>query len=197
MRGFITRSRLTLEGYLGDVPEMKYTPSGKAVIDLSLGVGGNQAKGYASRWYKVTFWQEDAELINGLDLRKGNAVAVAGNLVEADVWQATDGSPRGKVKLGWVDELAVERFGKVVNIALPSAEGNGKRPVEAVAETETGADEELALLAIDAREVLGEGATDKAIAGLMAGKGSVKILRQFADVVEKRKAEVEPEDIPF
>jgi len=111
---------MLLDGYLGGEPDMKYTPSGKAVIDFSVAVGGG--KDYPGRWYKVTFWEQDAELVNGLALKKGTALSVAGSLVEAAAWIGKEGQARGKAKLSWVDKLAYGSNGKMVPVKLPSAE---------------------------------------------------------------------------
>ncbi len=133
MQGFNTKSRLSLDGYLGDVPLMQYTPTGKAVIDLSIAIGGS--KEYPGRWYKATFWQADAELVNSLALKKGVAVSVAGNLVEADAWIGKDGKARGKPKLGWIDLFSYEDGGgQMVEVELPGAGGNQK-PVPVAGET--------------------------------------------------------------
>lgn len=116
MRGFITRGRLSLDGHLGDVPEMRFTPSGRPVIDMSIAVGGG--KGYSARWYKATFWEKNAEMVNELALTKGSAVSVEGNLVEVDTWLGKGGEAKGKVKVGWIDVLRYGKSGKMVEAEL-------------------------------------------------------------------------------
>lgn len=126
MRGFITRSRMELRGYLGGVPELRFTPSGKPVLDMSIAVGGG--KDYPGRWYKATFWAEDAEGINQLDLKKGYAIVVVGNLVESDNWIGKDGQAKGKAKLGWIDLLKYESSGELVAFELNGSKKD--KPVE-------------------------------------------------------------------
>jgi single-strand DNA-binding protein len=84
-------SEITIIGYLGSEPELKYTKNQKAVLNLSVGVGervkrtdpkDKKAKTY---WHKSRRWGEQAQK-NKTDLKKGDKVFIKGHLVY-DSWE--------------------------------------------------------------------------------------------------------------
>ncbi len=79
-----TANKVILVGRLGQDPELKYTPSGAAVANLSVATNrvwkdqdGNQQK--KTDWHRVTVWRQTAEFA-GNYLKKGNLVYVEGRL---------------------------------------------------------------------------------------------------------------------
>ena len=76
MEGLYTGATIRVVGYLGGEPEMSFTPKGKAVTKLSIGVGQKE-KG-TSCFYRCTIWEKDAELVNEAGLSKGTPVVVVG-----------------------------------------------------------------------------------------------------------------------
>ena len=77
-------SNLVIVGNLGRDPEMRYTPSGKPVTDLSVAVnrqytGANGQLVKDVVWFKVSTWNKQAEICNE-HLRKGAKVLVEGRL---------------------------------------------------------------------------------------------------------------------
>jgi single-strand DNA-binding protein len=94
--------KIILVGNLGRDPEMRYTPSGQAVTNLSVATnrtytdsGGSQVKETA--WFRVSVWGKQAETCNQY-LRKGRSVLVEGRLVPDEngnprIWNRQDGSP--------------------------------------------------------------------------------------------------------
>jgi len=78
-------------GNLGRTPEMRYTPSGKAVTNVTMAASAFGAE--TPEWLNLVAWTSVAEVINE-HLHKGNRIAVAGRLVR-DTWQGK-GEHEGK-----------------------------------------------------------------------------------------------------
>jgi len=89
-------------GNLGRDPEMRYTPSGKAVTNFSVAVsrkwtdrdGQKQEK---TTWFRVAAWDKLAEICNQY-LKKGSQVMVEGE-IEAKAYESQDGSIRATLEL--------------------------------------------------------------------------------------------------
>jgi single-strand DNA-binding protein len=100
--------KVILVGNLGRDPEMRYTPSGQAVTNLSVATNrtytdnaGNQVK--QTVWFRVSVWGKQAEASHQY-LRKGRQVLVEGRLNPDDngnprIWNAQDGTPRASYEL--------------------------------------------------------------------------------------------------
>jgi single-strand DNA-binding protein len=88
-------------GNLGRDPEMRYTPSGQAVTNLSVAVSESYTNNNGERvdrtiWFRVSTWGKQAENCNNY-LKKGSKVLVEGRLVGDDkgnprTFQRQDGS---------------------------------------------------------------------------------------------------------
>lgn len=86
-----------LTGNLGATPELRYTPSGRAVCNLSVATSDRYTNGAGERvesteWHMVQAWGPMAERAAGL--RKGEGVLVRGSLRTER----------------WTDKAGVERF---------------------------------------------------------------------------------------
>ena len=100
--------KVILVGNLGRDPEMRYTPSGQAVTNLSVATNrtytdnaGNQVK--QTIWFRVSVWGKQAESAHQY-LRKGRQVLVEGRLNADDngnprIWNAQDGTPRASFEV--------------------------------------------------------------------------------------------------
>lgn len=100
--------KVILVGNLGRDPEMRYTPSGQAVTNLSVATNrtytdssGNQVK--ETVWFRVAVWGKQAESCNQY-LRKGRQVLVEGRLAADEngnprIWTAQDGTPRASYEV--------------------------------------------------------------------------------------------------
>ena len=71
-------------GRLGQDADLRFTPAGKAVCELSI-ADNHRRKGSSGEWeddgttwYRVTLWEQDAE--DAATLRKGDRVVVTGEL---------------------------------------------------------------------------------------------------------------------
>jgi single-strand DNA-binding protein len=100
--------KVILVGNLGRDPEMRYTPSGQAVTNLSVATNrtytdnaGNQVK--QTVWFRVSVWGKQAETVHQY-LRKGRQVLVEGRLNGDEngnprIWTAQDGTPRASYEV--------------------------------------------------------------------------------------------------
>lgn len=91
------------EGNVGKEPEMRYTPSGQAVVNFSVAVNNEYTNSQTgekvkdTKWIRVQAWGKLAEVCNQY-VKKGNAVLVEGKLVSDKsnggprVWTKADGS---------------------------------------------------------------------------------------------------------
>lgn len=90
-------NKVIIIGRLGVDPELKYTPSGKAVANFSVATserwtdkdGNKQEK---TEWHRVVVWGKLAELCNQY-LSKGRQAVVEGSL-QTRSWDAQDGSKK-------------------------------------------------------------------------------------------------------
>ena len=88
---------VTLIGRLGADPELKYTPSNKAVCNLRLATSefykdASGARQEKTEWHNVTVWDKAAEGC-GKFLSKGSECAVTGRL-QTRQWDDKDGNKR-------------------------------------------------------------------------------------------------------
>jgi single-strand DNA-binding protein len=94
--------KLVFVGNLGRDPEMRYTPGGQAVTNLSVATNrryttsdGNQVE--ETTWFRVSVWGKQAEAVNQY-LSKGRQVLVEGRLNPDEngnprIWNRQDGTP--------------------------------------------------------------------------------------------------------
>lgn len=97
-------------GRLGQEPELRYTPAGKAVCTLNVAIQTGKDE---TLWMKADLWEKAAE--NATEwLHKGSRVYLTGRLKQRD-WTDKDGNARRSI------ELTVNRFQNLT----PKAEGQG------------------------------------------------------------------------
>jgi single-strand DNA-binding protein len=95
-------------GNLGRDPEMRYTPSGQAVTNLSVATSRKYTDSSGELrdetiWFRVSVWGRQAETVNQY-LRKGRQVLIEGRLVPDEngnprIWNRQDGSPAASFEL--------------------------------------------------------------------------------------------------
>ncbi len=129
MRGM---NKCSLMGNLGSDPEMRYTPSGRAVTNFRLAVNRRwrDAEGQLQEkveWFRIVCWGRLAEVANQY-CQRGSPVYVEGRL-ETRSFEGADGQVR------YLTELVAQDL-----ILLPRGNGNGGQ----VEDTEEVAEEELA-----------------------------------------------------
>lgn len=94
--------KVVLVGNLGRDPELRYTPSGQAVTNLSVATNRRFTDSSGEQrdetvWFRVSVWGRQAETVNQY-LRKGRQVLVEGRLNPDEngnprIWTRQDGSP--------------------------------------------------------------------------------------------------------
>jgi len=96
-------NKVMIIGNLGKDPEMKYTPSGKAITTFSVAVGRvsrNAESGQneeQTEWFRVVAWEKLAETCNQF-LRKGSKVYVEGRL-QTRAWKDNNGQDQKLVEV--------------------------------------------------------------------------------------------------
>ena len=108
-------NRMTVIGNLGRDPEMRYTPSGRAVTSFSIAAtltytGADGERQSDTEWFRVVAWNQLAELCNQY-LSKGRRAYVEGRL-HSDTWVGQDGQTR------YTNEIIADR---VLFLDRPSA----------------------------------------------------------------------------
>lgn len=100
--------QLTFIGNLGRDPEMRYTPSGQAVTNLSVAVNEQYTNSQGEKvetttWFRVSAWGKLAEIVNQY-LKQGRQVYIRGRLTADDngnpkIWTTQDGEPRASFEV--------------------------------------------------------------------------------------------------
>jgi single-strand DNA-binding protein len=93
---------VAIAGHLGSDPDIRYTPSGTAVANLSLAVNeffkdGQGESQKRTHWFRATAFGRTAE-IAGEYLHKGSKVGISGQLVSRE-WQDGQGNNRRSVEI--------------------------------------------------------------------------------------------------
>ena len=95
-------AKIMMIGNLGRDPELRYTPQGTPVCDLSVAVSRrikteNEIENEHTTWYRVTCWRRLAE-IAAQYLAKGSPVYLEGTL-SVDEWVDREGKIRFTLKV--------------------------------------------------------------------------------------------------
>lgn len=95
-------NHVTLVGNLTRDPELRYTPGGVAVCDLSLAVNRKWKSGSGEQkeevgFFEIVAWGKTAE-VAAQYLKKGRPVLIGGRL-QQDRWETEDGQKRSKIKV--------------------------------------------------------------------------------------------------
>lgn len=91
-------NKVIIVGNLGNDPEMRYTPSGDAVANITVATTeswkdkASGEKKEATEWHRVTMFKRLAE-VAGQYLKKGSQVYIEGKL-KTRKWQDKDGNDR-------------------------------------------------------------------------------------------------------
>jgi single-strand DNA-binding protein len=116
----MTLNKMMIIGNLGADPELRYTPSGKAVTNLRVAVN-DRSRGTDGEWVEETMWigvevwEQAAERL-AEQLRKGNKIYAEGQL-RAREYEARDGQKRTALEL---------RFARVVNLERRPRDDGGQ-----------------------------------------------------------------------
>ena len=72
-------NQVSIIGRLGQDPELRYTPSGKAVARMSVAVNERYGENERTYWFPIICWNGLGETVSQY-LHKGSKVAVSGRL---------------------------------------------------------------------------------------------------------------------
>jgi single-strand DNA-binding protein len=108
------RTTATVEGRVGNDPEIKFSKNGTAWLKMNVAVtervkgdGGEWEDGNTT-WYSVTCWKSLAEQV-AENIRKGDLVVVVG-AVKMETWES-DSGPRSQIAIS-ADSVGLVRKGK-------------------------------------------------------------------------------------
>ncbi len=102
-------NKLTFVGHLGQNPEMRYTPTGKAVTTFSVASNDQYTNEKSetvkiTTWFRCSAWGKAAEVFNQY-LKKGSKVLVEGRLISdpatggPKLWIGQDGKPHASFEV--------------------------------------------------------------------------------------------------
>lgn len=128
--------KIVLVGNLGRDPEMRYTPSGKEVTNLSVATnrrytGSDGTPVEETIWFRVSVWGKQAIACNEY-LAKGRQVLVEGRLIADEngnprIWSRQDGTPGASFE---VNAQVVRFLGSRNGQTAAQAEGAAESIVE-------------------------------------------------------------------
>jgi single-strand DNA-binding protein len=104
---------IVMTGGLVDDPELRFTPSGKAVVNFRL-AGKKRVRDAQGQWtdgdpiyLSVTAWEKVAENVAETLVRKGQRVTVTGRL-EQQWWEGKDGGAKQSKYVIIADSVSVD-----------------------------------------------------------------------------------------
>jgi single-strand DNA-binding protein len=103
-------NRFTGIGNVGQDPEMRYTPQGKAVCQFSLALNRRTPSGDETTWVKVVTWDKLAEIADQY-VKKGARVYVEGRL-QVRKYPGNDGVERTSVEVVANDLILLDGRGE-------------------------------------------------------------------------------------
>lgn len=113
--GFFTRHLSWISAYVGGMPELRFTPKGQSVCNVSVAYGGYENN--PPTWINLVFWDKNAEMVNHL-LKSGDAIEVYGRISQVRAYVAKDGSAKPDVKMSPEELTIVSKSGKRTKIDL-------------------------------------------------------------------------------
>ncbi len=128
-------NKITIVGYLGRDPEIKYTPDGQAVCHFSIATTEKRKDprtGEAqdiTTWFRVTLWGNKAELANQY-LSKGKQVYVEGRLRQNE-YTDRDGARRTSLEVSGTDMQFIGIKGDESSVGSSSQSTQSQKPTGA------------------------------------------------------------------
>jgi single-strand DNA-binding protein len=137
-------NKITIVGYLGRDPELRYTPQGTAVCKMSVATterrrGSSGETEEHTTWFRITVWGRQAELANEY-LGKGRQVYVEGRL-RMEEYTDREGNQRLSLEVNATDLQFLGQRGDTVGQQIDSVEKRVEQveveaePVKPVAKT--------------------------------------------------------------
>jgi len=124
-------NKVILVGHLGRDPEVRYTPSGDAVADVSLATteyykDKNGERNEKTEWHNLVMWRTQAEFAKEW-LKKGQLVYVEGRL-QTRQWEDKEGQKRSKtdIQVGQITTLGAF-IGKNKSVDTPGKDDSAAK----------------------------------------------------------------------
>ena len=119
-----TINRVELLGRVGTDPEMRYTQSGTAVVQLRLATDRRRQNGDSETdWHSVVAWGKTAEVVNQF-VGKGDRIFVAGRLSYSS-YETSDGQRRFRTEIHANEVIFLDsRNGKNTEVEQAEAESS-------------------------------------------------------------------------
>ena len=93
-----TYNRAVVLGHAGNDPVLRYTKSGKAVLNLSVATNLKRRDGpEETTWHRVVFWDRLAEIVSK-NVHKGSPMYVEGSM-SATEWTDREGVARKRIEI--------------------------------------------------------------------------------------------------
>lgn len=123
-------NKITIVGYLGRDPELRYTPQGTAVCNISVATTERRknAAGESedrTTWFRVTVWGRQAELVHEY-LAKGRQVYIEGRLRQEE-YIDREGNARTSLEVNATD---VQFLGRREDSSQPASADAGRSQAE-------------------------------------------------------------------
>ena len=91
-------NQVNLIGRVGADPELRYTPTGKAVCEINLAVDDGWGENKKTAWIGVVLWEQKAQLV-GKYVRKGDRLGITGRLSQDEWTDKETGKKQRKTKV--------------------------------------------------------------------------------------------------
>ena len=122
-------NKITIVGYLGRDPELRYTPAGTAVCDFSMATSEKKGDADVTTWFRVTTWSKLADVAHA-HLAKGSQVYIEGR-VSLREYTDREGNKRTSLEVNATDlkfigakgEAKAATAGASASANAPSDEG--------------------------------------------------------------------------
>jgi single-strand DNA-binding protein len=182
-------NKITIVGYLGRDPELRYTPQGIAVCKLSVATTERRKNAAGqpeehTTWFRVTVWGRQAELANEY-LSRGRQVYIEGRL-RLEEYTNREGNPRISPEVNATD---IQFLGQRTDVAgQPGQLGQSEQPEQAT-ENEKSAEQNDQI-----EEQMTEGKEAKPAPARTPGRPRRASNKQDAG---KELVSIEEDDIPF
>jgi single-strand DNA-binding protein len=126
-------NKITIVGYLGRDPELRYTPQGTAVCNMSIATTEKRRNGRGETeehtiWFRVAAWGRQAE-VDAEYLAKGRQVYVEGRL-RVEEYTDREGNPRTSLEVNASDIHFLGQRGDAMNGSAERADENNQADEE-------------------------------------------------------------------
>jgi single-strand DNA-binding protein len=131
-------NKITIVGYLGRDPELRYTPDGTPVCHFSVATTERKKDRSGefkdlTTWFRVNLWRRQAEVASQY-LSKGKLVYIEGRLSQSE-YQDRDGNTRYSLEVNGTDIQFIGSRGEESSSAAAVSETRHQAPSDTPPET--------------------------------------------------------------